>query len=516
MFDYIEKHPIVFTILICLLLFLTAGIFYNAVPISDFQASYLIFAGILASCTDGYNKRIGIILATLFLFLLFLTADARSSIYLIGEYGILSLFTFLNKSRSNIFIFAITAAAFLLHLHYIQYTPVNIRQHDINGIMLYMKQITQNGLNILQFDPWHMYYLFHQPLHFIFAGYLLSLELYLWNSNALALEGVQYLSLLYVTLTTITAAAIFKELHIVGKPFYALLLLFAFNPTLTLFSGYLSDDAPAVFWSVCVVYFIIRWYKAERAKDIVFAAVCFGFGVLTKLSVLMMVPAVCFIFAYKLFFTLSDRQKTLQQISCFIIVAVPLALLWIIRNHILFDMQFFNIPDTSPAGQNFKYLTLTERIGDFSMFSYPFLDAPKVNDANIFLALIKTELFGEWDFSIANHFVYLPALILYVLNISIKFLAFAGCLSGVKNSTIEHPFEGMFAILYLTIWLYALKYALDYPYICSTDFRLFAQLMLPEAILLFAACPKIMKNAAFPALSISYAALSCFIYLFGI
>lgn len=516
MFDFVEKHPCSFTFLVCLLLFLAASIFYGSSYISDVQISYLTITGLLALGLNGFYQRIGFILLALGGFLSFLAANTSSIGYLLGEYGILFLFILLNRTKNNIYLIAIIAAAFLLHLYYIQITPVNIRQHDLNGIMLYMHLITLNGINIFNFNPWHMYYLFHQPLHFIIAGYLFSAEIYLWNSRTLAAEGLQYLSLLYVTLTTLIAAGIFKELKITGKTFYACVTLFAFHPTFILFSGYISDDVPTIFWSVFIIYFIILWYKTEQSKYIACAAIGFGVGVLTKLSVLMLVPALCFIFIHKLFTTRENRQKIIQQLCLFIIIAVPLALLWIIRNHILFDMQFYNIPDTSPAGQNFKYLTLQERIGDFSMLFQPFINVPEVSDANIFLALIKTELFGEWDLSLIHPIIYWPAFALYILNIFIKIFALAGCLLIFCNSSKHHPAVVMLAILYLTVWGYAIKYALDYPYICSTDFRLFAQLILPETVLLSAILAKKIKSTAFLTITVIYAVLNCFIYIAGI
>ena len=69
-----------------------------------------------------------------------------------------------------------------------------------------------------------------------------------------------------------------------------------FNPTLFLFSGYISDDTPAMMWSIIAVYFLFRWYKTEKSLYILAAAAGFGFGVLTKLSVLMAVPAIISLF----------------------------------------------------------------------------------------------------------------------------------------------------------------------------------------------------------------------------
>ncbi len=517
-FDFLEKHPFFFNFGICLLLFLTAGIFFGGQELNVSEIAFFILTGIFIFLEKNNTQRIGILfIATLF-FLIYILLERNESFLFGAELCTCFLFVWLNKKQQFIYPFGIIFSAFLLHLYYLQNTPIDLRQHDWSGIRLYIHQITQNGINWQNFDPWYMYYLFHQPFHFLIAGYIYDLEIFMWHSTKLASEGLQYLSLFYVTASILFVYAILKELQFTNKLLYSALILFAFNPTLTLFTGFVSDDTPTVFWSVMVIYFAIRWYKEENAKYIVFSALAFGFGVLTKLSVLMLVPALSFLFLYKLFSKDGNQQRILLHLSFFVIIAVPLSLVWIIRNHIFYDMQFYNIPDTSPAGQNFKYLGLLERICDFSMLGIPFLNAPIISDANIFLALIKTELFGEWDFSISHQIVYWPAFILYCLNILIKLFVFIGIciILRIFLSSRFSPILCFFMIIYGTIWGYAFKYALDYPYICSTNFRLFAQLMLPEIIILISAFNTAKKSTALLAVAISYAVLSCFVYTFGI
>ena len=118
----------------------------------------------------------------------------------------------------------------------------------------------------------------------------------------------QYLSLFYVTTASVFAAFILRELRLPQKIFYAGILLFMFNPTLFLFSGYISDDTPAMMWSIIAVYFLFRWYKTEKSLYILAAAAGFGFGVLTKLSVLMAVPAIISLFLCKI--STSEGKRT--------------------------------------------------------------------------------------------------------------------------------------------------------------------------------------------------------------
>lgn len=504
-------HKPVLTIFgICLLLFISAGIFFNTIWTDAFP--FLLMFILFISCTDLFFERFGLILLCLISALLFVIFGEADIFLLVGEITAITLITLKNKKDSDSTIFAIVAISFVLHLYYIQNTAVDTHQHDLRGILFYIKSITQNGFNFLDFNPWQMYYLFHQPLHFIIAGNLYLADLHFLGSEIAAQESLQYLSLFYVTVSTLIAIAIFKRLNLKGSLLYAASILFSFHPSLFLFSGYISNDVAVFFWTLLFLYNLICWYQDNQLKHIIFAALCFGLGVLSKLSILIITPAVCLLFLYKLYKS-SDKSLILKHLCLFIVIAVPLSLIWIIRNHILFDMSLFNIPDTSPAGQNFKYLTFLERIGDFSGLSAPFINAPGIAEGNIWLALIKTELFGEWDLSLLHPIVYIPAFILYLCNILLKLTVLFGGIWLFAHIKKEDFLNVFFVLIYFTIWVYCFKYAMDYPYVCSTDYRLFSALLLPEIIILISSFRG--KANLFVSFCLFYAFLSSFIYVFS-
>ncbi|MBR5154121.1 MAG: glycosyltransferase family 39 protein [Alphaproteobacteria bacterium] len=498
----------------CLLFFITAGIFFNNAYLKVSEVNYIIFSIVLVFSLKSFLDRLLtslILLMTLALVVLF-TLD--NTFLLFAE--LLGLWAVIYKkelSKRHV-IFGIIASSFLLHLFFIDKISIDLFQHDLSGTRLYMSLIIDGGINWKNFDPWYMYYLFHQPLHFIILESIYLFEESVWQSHLLADEGLQYLSLLYVSMTTIFIAKILLELKIKKNVFYIVLALVAFNPTLTLFSAYISDDVPVLFWSSGLFYFVIRWYKSNSTKSIALSAIFLGFGCLSKLSILLAVPSIIWIFLIKLLHS-SDRAKVIKDISLFIIITVPLSLVWIIRNHILFDMQFYNIPDTSPLGQNFNYLTLWDRLTDFSMINKPFIDAPYIADSNIFLAIIKTELFGEWDFSKINKNIYYFAILLYYISIALKILILWGMFYIIYNKKIaQKNIALMFIILYLSSLIYALRYAMAYPYICSTDYRLFTLLMVSEAsILAYFANKNNMAEKLLSAILGIYIILSSIIYI---
>lgn len=517
MFNLLLKHPILFALGTCLLFFITAGVFFYNFDMNNYQINYIIISLFIILLQKRYIDRFFIFLISI----IFLVLNAYFSVsdqFLLIIQILQIVYTAFNDNRSiHHFTFYAIFISFLAHLFYIVHTDIDFRQHDLSGTLYYMKKIAENGINWKNFDPWYMYYFFHQPLHFVFMEYFFKFSTLLWTSQTISIESLQYFSLFYVTITSLLIAKILYLLKFRGVTYKAIFILLIFNPTFTLFTGYISDDVPVLFWSVFTIYLLIKWYYTNKLIYIILTALGLGLGTLTKLSILLLAPAISWLFLYKLIIE-KNKELILRGIALFVIIVVPIALLWIIRNHILFDMQFYNVPDTSPMGQNFKYLSLTDRIGDFSKLFSPFMNAPYDVDANMILAIIKTELFGEWNFSILNKSIYIPSFILYILSLSLKICAFIGMVYIFmrKNTTCKELWI-FFTITYLCSWLYAIKYALDYPYICSTDYRLFTLLLLPEALFigkLFEVC-KLKQNILF-SISIIYAILSVCIYIFSI
>lgn len=470
--------------LLCLLLFLTAGIFFGNSYFSQIDFSFFILSAFIITYQPIPYSRFYLTILMLFIFL-FYALFQLPSLYLLGyEIGLVLYLIWLQRNSLHNLNFDIFLLTFILHLFYIQLTPIDVRQHDLNGILLYTKEISSNFIN---FNPWNMYYFFHQPLHFLVISVFYNCAMWLWNSSTLAADNLQYISLFFVTASSIFLLKIINLLNLDKKTSLITTIFLLFSPTLFLFSGYISNDVSVFFWCCATIYFALSWFISSQRSFIILTAICFALGVLTKLSALMLVPALTFLFLYKIFHS-SDKYKTIIDIDYFIIFAVPLALIWIVRNHIIYDMSFYNIPDTSPNGQNFYYISFLNRILDFSKFLSPFIHAPLIADNNIWLAIIKTELFGEWNLSLNNRLIFYPALILYFLNITLKICVFFAlvyhCFNiALKKSNVS-PLWMFFAILYITLWGNIFKYAMDYPYICSSDFRLFALLMIPEYILL--------------------------------
>ncbi len=514
MINFIRNNPFCFLTLTCLLFFISAGMFFGGHYINAQCSNFILVSTIFLFIQKEFIDRIIVIWVTLLSLVFYFFLYEKDIFLLLIETLLISWYAIKNKNSLYHISSIIISLSFIFHLYYIQNTKVDFLQHDLTGIITYISKISENGLNWKYFNPWYMYYTFHQPLNFILQKLVYTIGNTLWDAYSVAYEGLQYLSLFYVTATTIFIARILCLFRFSKKTYLALLILISFNPTLFLFSGYISNDVAVLFWSVFVIYYILMWYKKDSIKHILLSAIGFGFGVLSKLSMLLYAPCISLFFLFKLLKS-NHKEKTIRAISLFVIIAVPLSLLWIVRNHILFDMQFYNIPSTSPGGQNFYNLSLFDRLTDFSMLSSPFMNVPYVNDANMILAIIKTELFGEWDLRIFSKNIEAAATIIYLINIVIKLVSLLGFIILTTNKS---TYNNAYAILFISIWIitwgYIIKYTMELPYICSSDYRLFTLIMLAESFIIGSLIPK-NKTAQYIILAVSiiYAAMSSYIYI---
>ena len=505
------NRPILCIFTMCLLSYLTAGIFFGNKILNTFGIHSIILMLAMVFFAKNPTDKVWIFSILLLEILTISLFKLSDFLLLISLFVFVFIFIKKNIKSKKLVTLGNVTLSYLLHLYFIDEIKFDKFQHDLIGILTYM-YLFEEGIS--NFAPWYTTHLFHQPLHFAILQGFCKLTIYLWNSILLSNESLQYVPLFYVTGTTLFITKILRLFKFSNIVFYSTTILAVFNPTLTLFSNYLSNDTPMLFWGTVMIYFILLWYKTNRIKYIKLGAICFGLGTLSKLSILITVPAISFLFLLKLF-DKKNIEKTIRAIALFIIIAVPLSLLWVFRNHILFDMQFYNVPNTSPNEQNFFFLSLYDRLTDLSLLKEPFIDSPRISDANIVLSIIKTELFGEWDFRHLNKHIYTPSLVLYIMNIVIWIIGLLGTIYMIfKYRNKLNPLLAFFIILYLTSLLYMLKFAMDYPYVCSTDYRLIPLLIISHVVILGSLIDNLKKvKFLFCGIAFLYAILSIGIYL---
>ncbi len=380
----------------------------------------------------------------------------------------------------------------LLRVAYILYTPVWCRQHDVidfgvgEGHAGYIEYIYEHKA-LPNFNPLEKWAFFQPPLHHMIAAIWMKVNVKLGIAYKQAQENVQVLSLLYTSSVMIFSYYIFKECNLKKWGMRIACSIMAFSPVFILMSGSLNNDALCVALQAAAIYFAIKWYKEPRYLTIFFLALCIGCSMMAKVSGGTVAPAVAILFLFRLIRSgkLWDNIKKygLQFIS-FIVVCFPLALWSPIRNKVLYGIPFNYTP---AVGEGLEQYSMWQRLFDLRMHSvYPAMikNGDSYDEYNIFLGLLKTSLFGEYNFGDISRLAATISVILFITGVILALTAFIVTFYFLAKKESPLSLEGkwFWGSFYLTQLVVYFSFALKQNYFSSQDFRYIAVSLLAESL----------------------------------
>lgn len=386
-------------------------------------------------------------------------------------------------------IYFLAIYGFALRVLYMLSTDINTRQHDVNkiygdGHLGYIMYLV-NHHTLPTGDPTKQFQFYHPPLHHIISALWYGFNQFLGVSQGDSLKNLQILLLFYSGCILIVSYKIWKELKIQGKGLLFCFTFVAFHPTFIFFSASINNDPLAALFLLCSVLYLIRWYQKPTGRNIMLLAFALGFGMMTKLSVGLMAIPIGLTFFWK--FILAFQNKKLlyyiKEYALFGLISIPLGMWFPIKNYILYQTPFNYVPHIGEvSGQSIIQYNILPRFLDFSLYQFKDLTLQGTSsdylEHNIFIALLKTSVFGEWDMLKANAVSFLCGTglfwvhILIVLIGGLTILCWAGK-QMIKPSVLCYR-RG---ILFLTIVVYLLfqfLFCIEYPAVCTQDFRYLA------------------------------------------
>lgn len=406
-----------------------------------------------------------------------------------------------NRLLTIIFI-AIIAVGIFIKLYYIHYTPTWVRQHDVIGFgaeeghAAYIEYLLNNRA-LPDFDPRSRWGFFQPPLHHIISAITLFISGCLGFSEGQSQENIQIITALYMIGVLILSASIYKKFSENTEdkkigPIVAMLII-AVHPMFTIMAGSINNDALALFLSVLALYFAIRWYENPSIIKIVPVALSIGFAMTAKLTGGLVAVPIGILMLIKLVegvkelpgFKGSKLSKIIFQYAIFAVIVFPIGLWWSIRNIIKWDMPINYIP---PVGEQLpEDISLFRRIFDFKLSGvYPAIEGKNAgySEFNVIISIIKTSLFGEWDFSEVSHKLTLLSWGLFVFAIV---LAVIGLIATVymtfsKNSGLMLEARVVLFGTWITYLMAYLSFALGYNNFSAEDFRYAAICIVCEGI----------------------------------
>lgn len=374
-----------------------------------------------------------------------------------------------------VFVFAI-----LLMFNYHQATGPVERQYDVAGHLEYLQYLHQFRQLPEMKQGWET---FQPPVYYWLSVGWLNL-----GNQIFRLESWRWLQLLAGSFYLAAVALATLAWHALGldKISKSGLLLFAFLPAQLFLSARINNDVLLPFLGVLIVFVLQKYLQTKHPRLLVALGLCLAVATLTKISALSLVAGTGQVL---LWFSFRNRDETLAfKISRLVLVFGPTLLcllLWGSRSFTQTGNFFYS---------NTAYLPASQRLeNDFER--YLFLDVPALLSEvqfNTYRGQIRASwpttwvasaVYGEFDFKPLGFpfFAWLPA-VFAVLCI----FAWLGYL--LKPAILKQPDqEGRLPWIGILFTgshaAFLLAYNWVYPYTSNQDFRLWAPVFFPLAIL---------------------------------
>ena len=369
----------------------------------------------------------------------------------------------------------------LVRTLYMLKTNIYIRQHDVetldsNGHLAYIYELFKLGKLPFRND-WQFY---QPPLFHILGALWLKFNNLIGIKMDRALEGIQVLTVIFSSITMIYAYKIVDKIKIGDK--YKLLInsFMIFYPTFIILSGSINNDCLLVMLEFAIIYHLINWYENSNWLNTIILAIVTGLCVMTKLNGAIMAVPILYIFIKKFIESFKyDKDKLpsiFKKIVIFGIISLTIGLWFQVRGYILFDKA--EVPEPSDFTKVSSY-TIKDRFISLdykSLLKNPYCYIP--GEYNIYTYLIKSSIFGEYNFNFNGMYAIMYLLVNFILIILSTIYIFKYIFS--KKNVILNVLLFTWLINIISFYLFNIKY----PFFCSMDYRYIVPTVLTGIVLL--------------------------------
>lgn len=335
-------------------------------------------------------------------------------------------------------------------------------------------------MSLPDFDPRNVWSFYNPPFFHIVAAIWLRIAALIIPDYALACESIKAVPLYCAIVTLIFAYKLFRTLGLKKQGMVVACSVVSFSNALIYLSYNVNNDSMSTMFMLGSILYCLKWYKKQSFKNIIISALFLGFGMMTKLSVFTVAPAIAFIFICT-FFKNKSYKKYLSQFAAFLAVSVPLGIWYPVKNYIRFGIPFSYVQTIEGVWdkQNISNVPIFQRLfGDFdTMFSPPWVHIKgvqgcKTNEANPLIALFKTSVFEEYN-QFKEPFIQVIGVILLFCVIILGVVGFIKMIiTLLKKYTFSMKITDIFLIiLYFSMMTSYYIFCFKYPYSCSQHIR---------------------------------------------
>lgn len=399
------------------------------------------------------------------------------------------------EHREEAMIELLLAGSLLVRFAYCMYVPYGISPHDLgaaitpgsswyaDGHIGYVQYIYEHGC-LPKGDPRLAWSYYNPPFYYIIAAAFLRVNHIFHLTMEHMLENLQLLIMLFATLTIESAYRILKEFHIKGRALIVSFAIIAFHPYFIIGGVSLNNDMLSILFLFLTMELAIRWYRKPKKRTIILLALCIGLGMMTKLSVGLIAIPVAVLFLAKF---VKEKQyiRYLKEFFLFGAVCVPLGMYWSIRNAIRYQMPLVYVQSLGEDTPQFIHAGLLKRLNplDLTNLWNPFVHITPKTDYNVWTGLWKTAMFDEQLAETGETALILVSRILLYSSMLLGGMAFIlGIRHLIKNRKRRDLVEGVMALTYVLFIGSYLKFCVQFPVVCSMNFRYVVPVLLVGAI----------------------------------
>ena len=415
-----------------------------------------------------------------------------------------------HKLTSKDVITALLAAGFVLRTVMVLFTPLNFYQHDVSdfnaedncfhdGYILFIYE--HMALPTGDVRDYGMFY--HPPLHYFISAVFFRIQ------NAMPfrfkgdINGLKMLPMLWTSYIVLLAKKILEWFRIEGKALAYSLLFFTVSPQMIFLAIQVNNDALGLVLFTAAVFAALKWYSKPELTTIMFTALAIGCAMMTKLSMGFVAFPVAWLFLARLIKAMKDKKDPkdrkaksrlkdlIKQFAVFAVVVFPLGLWFPFRNLIGYGTPVTYVFEIDSSAEQDVYMyPVWQRLFAPSkeLIKMPFLYAGgKINDYNIFLALLKTSVFDERKSTVP--YVTGAARVLLAAAF-ILFLVLTVCTVIGAYKRFKKNGKDLFALPgNISLWILAASlvvseyvFCFKHPVACTQSFRYIAPVLIPASI----------------------------------
>lgn len=365
-------------------------------------------------------------------------------------------------------------AGVLVRLIYLFGTSHNVRAHDVDGHIEYIRHIAETlslpGIR----DGWESY---QPPLYYIFSGLWVRAGLALGRDFQALLRDLQWHALL-LSVATLGIAVWIASMLFPRKGEEPLRILFvwilALFPGLVFFAARINNDVFLLFWEFLAFAMILQWWQRGRMAHWLLAVVTIILAILSKSNAILLLPIAFLALLFKGGWTL--RKKFITGILSLLVILACTTWNFTLRNGATGDHPI--MPNVTNLNSSLKVDSSWETLMEFNPlrivlhpYNNPWEDAS--GRGYFWEYLYKSAFFGEFDFgpllsTLSSFLLLFSLLLLPVIVFGAVHVLFR------KRSSL---FPVWFASIVLLAGHAAFRQS--NPYGSSQDFRYSVLLLLP-------------------------------------